>query len=420
MDPFEIGLLVFGLILGPFLNFAIYSFAYFPRPISPWQRPPSEFSSRHRMSGVPVVGWLCRRNEATLFGRLYWIRPLVIELVTPVALVLMYRFVMGGGIVPQGGIGMVSAATHFHQFIACTLLTSLMVIATFIDFDERTIPDLITIPGTLLGLLGSVIFPDWRLYELSFPVPPALVGNLQAVHANSPFDWNLAWNPGAAGNNGLWIGLLCWSGWCFGMADRRWIVRRGFTKAVVYFIEGLRRNPGSRMLLVLWIVGLVLLTIAYWTIGATRWEALLSSLFGIGLGGLLVWGFRLVARWAMGQEALGFGDVTLMAMIGSFFGWQIVWISFFLAPFFGLLFVVIVWVLTRDNATPFGPYLCAAALYAILDWNNLWEWSSNWFLPPHLVLIVLVVLLSALGGMLWCVQRLKMILFGRDSPGARA
>ena len=33
---------------------------------------------------------------------------------------------------------------------------------------------------------------------------------------------------------------------------------------------------------------------------------------------------------------MGFGDVTLMAMIGAFLGWQAAVLTFFLAPFFGL------------------------------------------------------------------------------------
>ena len=44
MGLVEIGLVLFGLVLGPFVNFAIYSFAYFPRPISPWQKRPAEIS----------------------------------------------------------------------------------------------------------------------------------------------------------------------------------------------------------------------------------------------------------------------------------------------------------------------------------------------------------------------------------------
>ncbi len=43
---------------------------------------------------------------------------------------------------------------------------------------------------------------------------------------------------------------------------------------------------------------------------------------GLIAGGGLTWILRLVSSVLLGQEALGFGDVTLMAMIGSFVGWQ--------------------------------------------------------------------------------------------------
>ena len=419
MGPFQIGLVLIGFVLGPFINYAIYSFAYFPRNISPWQPTPPDVSTRDWKSKIPILGWFYRSNETVVFGRFFWLRPMLIETATPVLILMLYQFVMAGSVAPEHGLALVAPATLFHIFVAYAFLIGFMAVATFIDFDERTIPDWITVPGTILGLAGAVAFPDWRLIEMSQPILPALVGTPISIHANSPNDWNTIWDQGAYGDMGFWLGVLFWSGWCFGMADRRWIIRRGPKKAFIYFLEALRRSPSTRLLFAIWGVGLVGLVGAYWTIGVSQWEALLSSLFGIGLGGMLVWGFRLVARWAMGQEALGFGDVTLMAMIGSFFGWQIVWIAFFLAPFFGLIFVLIAWVVTRDNSTPFGPYLCAATLYAMLDWVNLWAWSSQLFLPPSLSLFILVFLLSALGLMLWVIQTIKLG-FGMQPNRTRA
>ncbi len=403
MGPIEIGLLLVGLLLGPFINFSIYYFAYFPRPISPWQLQPESISKRNGNAKIPIVGWLFRREECVHFGPLFWLRPFLIELATPIAIVFLYGYCKVGTFSP----GAVGLGTLRQQFVGYALLIALMTVATFIDFDERTIPDFITIPGTIFGLVGALIFPDWRLIEL-VAIPPALVGIPIPLQANSPDPWNATWN----GGFGLFLGLLFWSLWCFGMADRRWITRRGMKKAVDYFFEVLRRNPSTRLLFGLWIAGVFAVTAAYMVVGPMRWEALLSSLFGIGLGGALVWGFRIVAQWAMGQEALGFGDVTLMAMIGAFFGWQIVWIAFFLAPFFGLIFVVIAWIVTRDNATPFGPYLCAATLYCMLDWVNTWGWCSSWFLPPHLLFPIFLGLLIALGAMLWLIQTIKFLLFG--------
>jgi prepilin signal peptidase PulO-like enzyme (type II secretory pathway) len=312
---------------------------------------------------------------------------------------------MGGAFTPVGLLP-IATVTLWHQFIAYGALISLMAIATFIDFDERTIPDLITIPGTILGLLGSVLMSDWRLHEIVLPVFPGVQGLAMPIQASSPSSWNASWG----GSFGLLLGLLFWSLWCFGMADRRWITRRGTEKAFIYFFEVLKRSPSTKLLLVLWLAGVVGLSLAYGIVGPAQWESLLSSLFGMGLGGGLVWGFRIVACWAMGQEALGFGDVTLMAMIGSFLGWQVVWIAFFLAPFFGMLFVVVVWILTRDNSLPFGPYLCAATLYVMLDWVRVWDMCSQMFLPPELLIPIFLVMLIALGALLWIVQTLKQAL----------
>ena len=405
MGLFVAGLIGVGLILGPFINFAIYAFAYFPRPISAWQTPPVEIGVRLWQAKLPIVGWLFRRTEASHFGRAFWLRPFLIELAAPIGLVVLYRSCMASAFTPVGLIP-VGQDTFWHQFIAFALLISLMTVATFIDFDERTIPDLITIPGTIMGLVGAVAVPDWRLHEIVLPVFPAVAGVALPLQSNSPSGWNPSWD----GSFGFVLGLMFWSLWCFGMADRRWITRRGTGKAFIYFFEVLKRSPSTKMLVGLWVAGTIGLSIAYGMVGRPQWEALLSSLFGMGLGGGLVWGFRIVACWAMGQEALGFGDVTLMAMIGSFFGWQIVWIAFFLAPFFGMLFVVIVWILTRDNSLPFGPYLCAATLYVMLDWVRVWGTCSEMFLPPELLTPIFVVMLLALGALLWIVQAVKRSL----------
>ncbi|HUP80716.1 MAG TPA: hypothetical protein VM260_19355, partial [Pirellula sp.] len=140
MGPIEIALFIVGLILGPFINFSIYSFAYFPRPISPWQLQPESISQRNGNAKVPIVGWLFRREECVQFGPLFWLRPFLIELATPIALVFLYSYCMVGTFSP----GAVGLGTLRQQFVGYGLLIGLMTVATFIDFDERTIPDFIT------------------------------------------------------------------------------------------------------------------------------------------------------------------------------------------------------------------------------------------------------------------------------------
>ena len=45
------------------------------------------------------------------------------------------------------------------QYLSHIILIALMIVATFIDFDEQTIPDEITVSGTVVGLLLAVALP---------------------------------------------------------------------------------------------------------------------------------------------------------------------------------------------------------------------------------------------------------------------
>ncbi len=110
----------------------------------------------------------------------------------------------------------------------------------------------------------------------------------------------------------------------------------------------------------------------------------------VGILGLLVGGgvtqfVRVAGTKAFGREAMGFGDVTLMGMIGAFLGWQAAILSFFAGAFFGLAHAA--WKLsvylkkwmrgeklsTADRELPFGPYLSMGAVTMVLFWTWLWH-----------------------------------------------
>jgi leader peptidase (prepilin peptidase)/N-methyltransferase len=117
-----------------------------------------------------------------------------------------------------------------------------------------------------------------------------------------------------------------------------------------------------------------------------------AGLIGMAVGGGLTWSFRVVFSRVFGREAMGFGDVTLMAMIGAFLGWQVAVLSFFLAPFFGLGHAG--WKLGKylrkrlsgaqssstDRELAFGRYLSMAAIALVLSWPWLWpHWARGYF-----------------------------------------
>lgn len=64
-------------------------------------------------------------------------------------------------------------------------------------------------------------------------------------------------------------------------------------------------------------------------------------------------------------ESMGGGDVKLLAMIGAFLGWQKALLTFFLAPFFGIVIGVINLAVKKEHTVPYGPFLSLAAMLSL-------------------------------------------------------
>ena len=97
--------------------------------------------------------------------------------------------------------------------------------------------------------------------------------------------------------------------------------------------------------------------------------ALGGSAAGVLIGGGVVWVVRVVFSLAFGKEAMGLGDVHMMAGIGAVLGWMDPVIAFFLAPFSGILFTIAApllgKVLRTPRVLPYGPHLALATLVIV-------------------------------------------------------
>ncbi len=95
-------------------------------------------------------------------------------------------------------------------------------------------------------------------------------------------------------------------------------------------------------------------------------NGLLASAIGAASGGGIVMFFAITGALIFRREAIGFGDVKLMAMIGAFTGWRIALATFAIAPFIGLFYGIPMLLARNRHAMPFGPFLAAASIISIL------------------------------------------------------
>jgi leader peptidase (prepilin peptidase)/N-methyltransferase len=105
-------------------------------------------------------------------------------------------------------------------------------------------------------------------------------------------------------------------------------------------------------------------------------QALGVALLGGAVGFGLLWLVAIAGEWMFKQEAMGGGDIKMMAMVGAFLGWQGTLLTIFLGALIGSLIFVPLALLGKKKLVPFGIFLAigAAATYlvgpAILTWYS--------------------------------------------------
>ena len=412
-----------GLAIGVLINWAIYAWCFFEiRPISPWMKLPDQdqqegkISARKTLDYVPIIGWPGRARDKQVFGRGFWIRPMLIEIVWMIGLPWFYLWLAGGGLVGQALVPSWQEAETW--LVLYMIFLGLMTIGTFIDFDEKMIPDEVTVPGTLIALVVAALAPWSRL-------PEVVANGLQTIEHTYPDPPPVprTWQE-------LAIALGIFAIWVWALLPKIPIWRHGWRKSIrfmyAFAFQAKRKTscalrtktrslPGITLFLCLMLLGGTIAIVTAWLcLPDVNWQSLYGSLQGLAFGGALIWSIRIVGTAALQKEAMGFGDVTLMAMIGATLGWQATLVSFVCAIIVVMLGVIIQLIVARNQPLPFGPYLCMGAAIAIFRWHNLWPASARGvFQLGNLIWWILAASLVLMAIMLFFLQAIKR-LFGLD------
>ena len=139
---------VLGLIVGSYLNVVIYRLPLGISTVLPRSRCPGCGAAIRPYDNLPVISWLLLRGRCrSCRAGISWRYPLVEAATAALFLAAFLRF----------GIT--------FEAPAAALFCALMLALAMIDFDHMILPDKITYPGIVLGILLQPLLPWARLWE---------------------------------------------------------------------------------------------------------------------------------------------------------------------------------------------------------------------------------------------------------------
>ena len=364
-------LFVFGSVVGSFLNVCIYRIPLHENlwdQLSGLNHPPSTcpFCKKRILAidNIPIFGWLWLRGRCRFCRHSIPIRYALIEFFNGLLWVVLYV-----AIVPDGFHAKIETSSLYStlgalgqkdldhasvvwlvnaEYFYFLILAEALLVATFIDIDLMIIPDGVTVPGTIAGLIGGC-----------FLGTPTL-----------------------------------WPSWFFSQRELNGM-QSVFPESLHWVLTIPEQIP--------------------WLISHPHWHGLINSILGLIVGGGTVWLIRIIGHYALGREAMGFGDVTLMAMVGSFIGWQPSLVVFFmLAPLCALAATLVTMSLRFDRAIPFGPYLSLGAMLIVLFWKTYFSSLDTFFSRGPFLLMVFVLMGMVFFPLLVLMRAIKHGLGFRD------
>lgn len=107
-----------------------------------------------------------------------------------------------------------------------------------------------------------------------------------------------------------------------------------------------------------------------------------DAVIGAAAGYLALWSVYWLFKLATGKEGMGYGDFKLLAALGAWLGWTMLPTIILLASVVGAAVGICLIVFARrgrDKPIPFGPYLAAAGMIALLYGTPLSQLTQGLF-----------------------------------------
>lgn len=347
-----------GACIGSFLNVVIYRV---PLGMSV-NHPKRSFcpSCKNQLTfwqNFPVVSWLFLRGKCAHCSAPIPFRYIAVEILTAVLFCLVWW------VFPPTVVGFL------------WVLIALFVSISYIDAEHLIIPTNLTWGGSVIGLIACSVWPP--------------LSNMAGIQ----YTWR----------EGLTSGCI---GWASGFAGL-WLVvelgKKAFGKRAMKFdseVDWFLKEPENDQDPMCFMIDGE--SIPWWDVFVRKTDRLIVDAASVVVDGEEMGAGQLVIRETeieladgrkfeiekmvslsgrtksvvIPREAMGMGDVHLLAMIGAFFGWSGVFFSIFAASLFAIVAAVIGRI-GFGKQLPFGPFIAMGAVAWMFGGAEIWRWYLN-------------------------------------------
>jgi leader peptidase (prepilin peptidase)/N-methyltransferase len=137
---------IFGLVIGSFLNVCIHRIPLRMSLVSPPSRCPKCGRPVSWFDNIPVVSWILLSGKCRYCKNRISAQYPIVELATGLA------FLAVAWVTPPG-----------PQLVARLIFVCLLIVLFGIDLEHQLLPNVITLPGIVIGLIFSVVAPPgWQ------------------------------------------------------------------------------------------------------------------------------------------------------------------------------------------------------------------------------------------------------------------
>ena len=349
---------VFGSIVGSFLNTCIYRL---PRGLSV-NKPRRSFCPSCKQQipwqqNLPLLSWLFLRGRCANCGSRIAFRYLAVELISALLFLAVW-------------LGFSWEIALFYW-----IFVSLLIVATFIDFEHFIIPDEVTLGGTVAGILASFAVPALMMQESRWAA--LLISAFSAALGYALLWIVLEAGKRAFGKKRIRLIEPTPFTWTREGDDAEFVVGKEHSLWSDYFaresdlmlLHCSEATVDSRSL------GEITLQLHYDRVAIGSEELPLEKVDR--MSGVL-------RELQIPREAMGRGDLKFLAAIGAFLGWRAVLFSIFAGSLIGALVGVATISIGRraySAKIPFGPYLALAGLVWMFFGNRLVDLYLNLVSP---------------------------------------